>query len=149
MSEFSGLWAAEPACKHSRFRARLRPPDWNCLVRKQEGEISQLAATIEPPAALETQQQLDDISEADIRSSPDRLALGRRKCDLLQERKRHRENDRAASKAAAISTTNHHLARFRLDRAHHRSESKRDSTLAAVRRQEIDQGTITTDDSRL
>src|SRR5262249_47865497 len=89
------------------------------------------------------------ISEADIRSSPDRLALGRRKCDLLQERKRHRENDRAASKAAAISTTNHHLARFRLDRAHHRSESKRDSTLAAVRRQDIDQGTITTDDSRL
>ena len=59
--------AAEPASQDGTFGGILRPPDRDCFLGKQKGQIGELASRIEPPPALETQQQLDDVSEADIR----------------------------------------------------------------------------------
>ncbi len=148
MSEPSGLGAAEPARQDGTIGGMLRPPDRDRLLRKQKGQIGEFASR-EPPAGLETQQQLDDVSEADIRGRTDLLALGRRKRDVLQKGKRHRKNDRAASKAAAICAPNHYLTRGRLDCACHRAELNHNSMLSALRRQEIDQGAVAADNPRL
>src|SRR6185369_1897477 len=86
------LRTTEPAREYGKVSRMLRPPDRYRRIREQERQVGELASSFEPPTGLKAQQDLNDVSEADIPCGCGLLAFRRREHDLSEQRHRDGED---------------------------------------------------------
>src|SRR5215469_10467753 len=111
----------------------LRPPDGNRCTGEQERQLAKIAfPTMGPPFPCETQQDFDDITEADIGTGRDLLVYGIRKRNVAQDGERHGNNCGIRFVNRAVPTTCGKLSVALVDSGHDREKMNCGTLLAAL-----------------